>query len=181
MRCLHSLDHFPCIHFFIHRSIKMLSFVKKSTPLTECSDVNCVKSVYPPSYKLSVLYVQTQKDFNTSFLVKLFRFISNWNGNPLRITPLLVCSRSWTFRCSISIYNYYQGNQSGQHPSRGRFNFSSELYRFGELELFNFLTMKGFLNKVQQKKGAPNATDGKPAGGESNVRVDISLPKTQRR
>ena len=41
--------------------------------------------------------------------------------------------------------------------------------------------MKGFLNKVQQKKGAPNATDGKPAGGESNVRVDISLPKTQRR
>ena len=41
--------------------------------------------------------------------------------------------------------------------------------------------MKGFLSKVQQKKGAPNATDGKPAGGESNVRVDISLPKTQRR
>ena len=41
--------------------------------------------------------------------------------------------------------------------------------------------MKGFLNKVQQKKGAPNAADGKPAGGESNVRVDISLPKTQRR
>ena len=41
--------------------------------------------------------------------------------------------------------------------------------------------MKVFLNKVQQKKGAPNATDGKPAGGESNVRVDISLPKTQRR
>ena len=38
--------------------------------------------------------------------------------------------------------------------------------------------MKGFLNKVQQKKGA---SDGKPAGGESNVRVDISLPKTQRR
>lgn len=41
--------------------------------------------------------------------------------------------------------------------------------------------MKGFLSKVQQKKGAPNAADGKPAGGESNVRVDISLPKTQRR
>ena len=41
--------------------------------------------------------------------------------------------------------------------------------------------MKGFLHKVQQKKGAPNAADGKPAGGESNVRVDISLPKTQRR
>jgi hypothetical protein len=43
--------------------------------------------------------------------------------------------------------------------------------------------MKGFLNKAQQKKGAGGA-EGKPAlsiGGEGNVRVDISLPKTQRR
>mmetsp|Transcript_26568 Transcript_26568/g.25432 ORF Transcript_26568/g.25432 Transcript_26568/m.25432 type:complete len:480 (-) Transcript_26568:108-1547(-) len=44
--------------------------------------------------------------------------------------------------------------------------------------------MKGFLNKVQQKKGAGNASEGKPVssvGGEGSVRVDISLPRTQRR
>lgn len=44
--------------------------------------------------------------------------------------------------------------------------------------------MKGFLNKVQQKKGGGNASEGKPVssvGGEGNVRVDISLPRTQRR
>ena len=44
--------------------------------------------------------------------------------------------------------------------------------------------MKGFLNKVQQKKVAGNASEGKPvssAGAEGSIRVDISLPRSQRR
>ena len=44
--------------------------------------------------------------------------------------------------------------------------------------------MKGFLSKVQQKKVAGNASEGKPVssgGGENSIRVDISLPRSQRR
>jgi hypothetical protein len=44
--------------------------------------------------------------------------------------------------------------------------------------------MKGFLNKVQQKKVAGNASEGKPVssgGAEGSIRVDISLPRSQRR
>lgn len=44
--------------------------------------------------------------------------------------------------------------------------------------------MKGFLSKVQQKKGTGNVSEGKPAtsvGTESSVRADITIPRSQRR